>query len=170
MRFRNPLIRHIDTDTPPTGGDSQGETPTPPEQVDWEAKYRDAIQHSREWEKRAKANSSAAEELERLKTAQLTDLEKAQARADKAEKALADLKHTSDVNAWKANAAKEAGIPTELLRGDTEADITAHATALKTFLAEANRPKAATVSNASSTPKDATNPNRALLSALFGNK
>ncbi|WP_416975653.1 hypothetical protein [Streptomyces sp. 4F14] len=54
------------------------------EAADWEAKYREAVGHSREWEKRAKANSSAAEELEKLKAANLTDQEKAVAAAEKA--------------------------------------------------------------------------------------
>jgi hypothetical protein len=52
--------------------------------TDWEAKYREAIGHSREWEKRAKANSGATEELEKLKAANMTEQEKAVAAAEKA--------------------------------------------------------------------------------------
>ncbi|GAQ52069.1 hypothetical protein [Streptomyces acidiscabies] len=54
------------------------------EATDWEAKYREAVGHSREWEKRAKTNSGAAEELEKLKAASMTEQEKAVAQAEKA--------------------------------------------------------------------------------------
>ncbi|MFB7617820.1 hypothetical protein [Kitasatospora sp. NPDC056181] len=47
---------------PPTAGDGDG--------TDWKA-------HAREWEKRAKANAGAAEELEKLRKASLTEQEKA---------------------------------------------------------------------------------------------
>lgn len=59
------------------------------------AKVRDALEHAREWERRAKDNKSAADELARIKDAQRTDAEKAtaalqQAQAD-AESARAEL-------------------------------------------------------------------------------
>lgn len=47
------------------------------EEKDWKA-------HAREWEKRAKANAKAAEELEKLKAASMTEQEKAVAAAEKA--------------------------------------------------------------------------------------
>ncbi|MGW6455515.1 hypothetical protein ACWF94_06225 [Streptomyces sp. NPDC055078] len=52
--------------------------------TDWEAKYREAMGHSREWEKRAKTNSDAAGELEKLKADQMSEQEKAVAAAEKA--------------------------------------------------------------------------------------
>lgn len=77
---------------PPAGDGNQppppGEQPKPadppapaaePEGTDWEAKYRDALQHSRKWEQRAKDNTS---ELEKLRQAQMTDQEKAVAEAE----------------------------------------------------------------------------------------
>ncbi|MEU8537146.1 hypothetical protein [Streptomyces parvulus] len=62
-----------------SGGSGSGSGET-----DWEAKYREAMGHSREWEKRAKANSGAADELEKLKQQNLTEQEKAVAAAEKA--------------------------------------------------------------------------------------
>lgn len=59
--------------------------------TDWEAEYRAAIEHSREWERKAKANKGAAEELEKLKTSQMTDLERAQREAKEAKAKLAEL-------------------------------------------------------------------------------
>ncbi|MFJ3537049.1 hypothetical protein ACIPQA_16450 [Streptomyces sp. NPDC090109] len=58
--------------------------------TDWEAKYREAVGHSREWEKRAKANSGASEELEKLKAAAMTEQEKAVAAAEKAGRTAAE--------------------------------------------------------------------------------
>ncbi|MFD0078938.1 hypothetical protein ACFVIY_41995 [Streptomyces sp. NPDC127166] len=52
--------------------------------TDWEAKYREAVSHSRDWEKHAKENKNAATELEPLKAAAMTEQEKALAEAEKA--------------------------------------------------------------------------------------
>ncbi|OXN01223.1 hypothetical protein [Bifidobacterium vansinderenii] len=57
-------------------------------EVDWKAQYEETLAHSREWEKRAKANKSAADELERLKQSQMSDAEKAAAKTVKLQKKL----------------------------------------------------------------------------------
>lgn len=68
--------------TPPAA--SPAATPPAPAQgEDWEAKYREATEHSRKWEKRAKENSGALTELETLRAANLTEQEKAVAAAEK---------------------------------------------------------------------------------------
>lgn len=53
--------------------------------TDWQAKYEAMRAHSREWEKKAKENQGAADELEKLREAQATEQEKATNRAEKAE-------------------------------------------------------------------------------------
>ena len=58
-------------------------------ETDWKAKYESMREHMRDWEKKAKANQSAADELEQLKAAQMTEQEKAIARAEQAEAELA---------------------------------------------------------------------------------
>lgn len=77
-------------------------------QTDWKAE-------ARKWEQRAKKSEQAANELEILKAAQMTEQEKAEARAVKAESELAQLKaqqaHYSDAR----ELAKEYGVPFELL-------------------------------------------------------
>lgn len=85
------------------------------ETQDWQAKYEAMRQHSREWEKRAKENAAAADELEQLKQAQLTEQEKATARAEKAESELAALKAEQDRLAAARSVADETGVPVELL-------------------------------------------------------
>lgn len=96
---------------------------------DLEAKLEQVTKHSRTWEERAKANKSAADELEQLK-----------AEHDKT------LKETEELREWKktAEAAQErtatakkvserTGIPADLLVGDDEESMTAYATKLDQF-------------------------------------
>ena len=82
----------------------QGEAQEP----DWKAL-------ARKWEARAKKNDKAQAELEALKQAQMTEQEKAIARAEAAEKRVAEMEaekqHLADIK----DVAKETGVPEELL-------------------------------------------------------
>lgn len=84
-------------------------------EVDWQAKYEAMRQHAREWEKAAKANKGAADELEKLKAEQMTEQEKALARAEKAEKQLAQLQAEQQRAEDVADVAKSTGVPLALL-------------------------------------------------------
>ena len=96
-------------------------------------------------------------------------MDKLTQRAEIAEKALNDLKTAQQRLDWKNAAAKETGIPVDLIRGDSEEEINAHAEALKTYLSTVSKPTAPTVPNPSGTPKTKTgNPNSLLLKQLFG--
>lgn len=71
LNLQHPHIRYI---APPAEGGSDTADTTPPakpngngEETDWEAKYKEALGHSRDWEKKAKANKAAADELQQLK-------------------------------------------------------------------------------------------------------
>lgn len=83
--------------------------------TDWQAKYEAMRQHAREWEKAAKANKGAADELEKLKAEQMTEQEKALARAEKAEKQLAQLQAEQQRAEDVADVAKSTGVPLALL-------------------------------------------------------
>lgn len=82
---------------------------------DWQAKYEDMRAHSREWEKKAKANQNAADELEKLKAAQMSEQEKANARAEAAEAELAALKAEKAKVDAATKLASETGVPFEML-------------------------------------------------------
>ena len=81
--FLTPTPHHIRfVAAPPEGGESTGGTGQPPasagtenagDPIDWEAKYKEALGHSRDWEKKAKANKAAADELEKLKESQMSE-------------------------------------------------------------------------------------------------
>ena len=157
------------TTTEPSG---EGAAQTP----DWEAKYTEAVQHSRTWEARSKENYSRLQEvtaeLDKLKAAKPDEqIAAAKQRADEAEAQLASYKHDAEVTGWKAAAAKEAGVPADLLSGDTEDAIKASAKALSEWASK--RPAAPRFSNPAGVPptshtKAADPAAEAIRDALFG--
>ena len=135
--FRNHLsnrLRLIDALAPEGGGtpqpDGQGEGGEP---VDWEAKYREAIGHSREWEKKAKANRSAADELEKLKESQMSESEKTAKRISELEAENAAMRTAQQRNEWRSKVSAETGVPAALLHGDSLEDMQANAKAVLEF-------------------------------------
>ena len=143
--------RHIRTvDAPSAEGGSEqppdSETNESDEQVDWEAKYHEAAKRFHDLESQT--------------------VDKLTVRAETAEKALNDLKTAQQRLDWKNTAAKATGIPVDLIRGDSEEEINAHAEALKSYLSTVGKP---TAPNPSGTPKTKTdNPNSLLLRQLSG--
>lgn len=83
----------------------QGE---PKAKTDWKAE-------ARKWENLAKKGKAAEEELARLKEAQMTEQEKANARAEKAEQELAELKAESERLQLAREFSQEHGIPLEMM-------------------------------------------------------
>ena len=93
-----------------TGGGAQAQP-----EVDYKAKYEEMRAHMREWERKAKANAAAADELEKLKASQMSDVERIQKQYEE-EKARADrLQAASDRAAWVDEVSKETGVPSALL-------------------------------------------------------
>lgn len=84
-------------------------------ETDWQAKYEEMRGHMRDWEKKARANQSAADELEKLKAAQMTEQEKANARAEAAESELAQLKAEKAKRDAADELSSKTGIPVEML-------------------------------------------------------
>ena len=161
-----------DTTEPTTEPTQTNQTTEPTEPVNWEAKYRDAIAHSREWEKRAKDNKAAADELAALKEAQLSETEKLTRRAEKAEKALADMKAREQASAWRTTAAAKYNVPADMLTATSEDDIDAQAKALADWKAELTKPTAPQVAKPDGTPSNDPDDDvmRQIKNALFGKK
>ncbi|KAA8828310.1 heavy metal transporter [Bifidobacterium tissieri] len=88
-------------------------------QTDWEAKYREAVSHSRKWEQRAKDNSAAAAELEKLKESSLSEAEKTAKRLKELETENTAMKAERQHAEWAAQVSKDTGVPVELLHGDS---------------------------------------------------
>lgn len=85
------------------------------QQIDWEAKYRQMARHSREWEKKAKANEDAANELEKLKQSQMTAEQKAEQRANKLEEELKGYRLDAERRKWAKEHSEAYGVPVEVL-------------------------------------------------------
>ena len=104
-------------------------------ETDWRAM-------SRKWEQRAKDANAKLKELEpiaakavELEEASKSELQKAQERAEAAERALAD----ATVTAARAEVAAAKGVPVALLSGDTRDALEASADALLAFRDETAR-------------------------------
>lgn len=92
-------------------------------------------QFARKWEDRAKSNEQAAEELQALKDAQKSELQKLTERAERAEAALQEASHkvmVADVAAKFNLSAEDAAL---FLTGKDEETVTAQAKALSARLA-----------------------------------
>ncbi|MBT1166726.1 helicase [Bifidobacterium simiarum] len=111
-----------------------------PQSTDWEAKYREAVSHSREWEKRAKDNKAAADELQQLKESRMSEAQKAEARTARLQKELDRLRAEKQANAWRTQVAEETGLPAGLIVGDSLEAMQAFAKTVKEYV-ESRLPK-----------------------------
>lgn len=106
-------------------------TPQEPQgtEVDWEAKFNEAVKQSRKWEERAKANREKADKWDAYEQEGMSEVEKATSRAEKAEAQLKALKAEAKRQEDAAAVAKETGVPlTLLLHCADRADMEAFAT------------------------------------------
>lgn len=89
------------------------------------------------------------------------------ARAENAEKELADLKNANQIRDWKEEVADETGVPVKLLRGSTKEEIKAHAE----DIAASFKPDAAPVveSDGKQPGSPKNDPYADLANSLFGN-
>ncbi|MBT1173575.1 helicase [Bifidobacterium sp. MA2] len=138
--FRHQWPRHIRLIDAPAGAGGSDVT-TPPagenaadEPIDYEAKYNEALKHSREWEKRAKANKQAADELEKLKEASMSEQEKAAKHVKELEDKVAKYEAAAQQSQWKAQVSAETGVPADVLEGDSLEAIQAHAKRINALL------------------------------------
>lgn len=102
-------------------------------------KVKEALENSRKWEQRAKENKSAAEKLAALEESQKTEAQKLADRAAAAEKERDEAR--LEALRVKVGAAKK--LPADvvdLLKGDTEEELSAHADRLAEHFKQSVRP------------------------------
>ncbi len=173
-RYRN-RIRLVDSG-PTAGGSDSGDPVTgntdndesgDGENVDWKAKFEAERAHSRKWEQRAKDNSTAANELEKFKEAQLSESERTTKKIKDLEAKNAAYKAEKQQNEWKAQVSKQTGVPAELLHGDSLEAMSANAKAIDQYA----HPKPKGMPNQGKTPdgKAAGTDERAWADNLFSN-
>lgn len=95
--------------------DAGAEGGKPTEPVDWEAKYNAMREHSRGWEKKAKENAAAAEELEQLKASQMSEDEKRAKEIGDLRAENDRLKMAEQRRGWVASVSKETDVPVDVL-------------------------------------------------------
>ena len=88
---------------------------TTTQEPDWKAKYEKMREHSREWEKKAKANQSAADELEKQRADSQTEQQRAMERAEKAEAELKKLRDEAERARVVAEVSSSQGVPADLV-------------------------------------------------------
>mgnify|MGYP004642272129 FL=1 len=95
-----------------------------PAPTDWEAKYNELKKHSREWERKAKANKDAADELAALKESQMSETDRLKQQLTEMTAKADGLQAERDRAAWVADAARATGVPTDVLNlvGATDGD------------------------------------------------
>lgn len=152
-----------------------------PDPTDWQAKFNEAVKHSRTWEERSKANLAQVQaltaEVEQLKTAAAQqpseELAAANKRADEAEATIASMKHDAEVAQLRNEAAQKYGIPASLLNGETADDFKQAAEALTAWAR--SMPRIPALSHSIAEPQGTNRPKadpstEAIRAALFGNK
>ncbi|KFF31264.1 hypothetical protein [Bifidobacterium bombi] len=156
----------------PTPNETEKDSNEGSKTIDWQAKYDEAMKHSRYWEKRAKDNKAAAEELEQLKASQMTDAQKAQAHIKELEGKLTAYETEKQQTQWRAQIAKETNVPADLISGASLEEMQDFAKRLDGYLHP--KPKGAAVHNQSGTPNHGIDPERAeklnYINQMFGTK
>lgn len=145
---------------------SDQETPETPAQVDWEAKYNEIKAEARKWEDRSKSN------YEELQKAQ-ADIASFESRVAELETSNSELTGTlegyekeKERAALLAKVSDEFGISADVLRGDTEEELKAHAETLKSVF----KPSAPVVETQANSPGGSpVDPEREFVKGLFGN-
>lgn len=112
---------HVETETVET------------EATDWKAE-------ARKWEKRAKANSEAAEKLAAIEEAGKTELQRMTERAEKAESALKAYEAERERAAQVEQVAKDTGVPVDVLGGYGGDDVASYAESIKGYFAKTTAP------------------------------
>lgn len=157
-------IRLIDAPADTGGSDTPSQTcEGDAEPIDYEAKYNEALKHSREWEKRAKANKAAADELEKLKEASMSEQEKNAKHVKDLEDKVARYEAAAQQSQWKAQVSAETGVPADVLEGDSLEAIQAHAKKINALLHP--KPKAPAVHGVDRQPSG-KGPNESMLGYL----
>ena len=97
-----------DTENPAFETEQTTEESPHGEDIDWKAQ-------SRKWEKLAKQNKDAADELAALKASQMTEQEKLQERVEKAEALVRQYEEAEQHRTDAADVSKKTGVPVSLL-------------------------------------------------------
>lgn len=131
-------------------GEAQAEAVEERPTTDWKAE-------ARKWESRAKENKSAVDELEKLKTER-----------DELSSRVSAFEAREERASWAREVAEEAGLPADVLRGETRDEMAAHAQEIKSLLSSSSRGPVVPAQGKTGRV-NVTDPNREAVRSLFGN-
>ena len=146
------------TETVEPAAEPNGDQQATVEEVDYKAKYEATLAHSREWERKAKANKDAAEKLQQLEDAQKSESQKMADKLAALERENAEFKQRDQLAQWTAEVAKDAPELAHLLRGSTREELEDHFNQLRS-LTKKPTPKAVPSGDA---PADRVKPSSAV--------
>lgn len=137
-------------------------TEAPAQETDWKTEARKWEARAKDNLARASENEAAAKRLAELEDSQKSEIEKAIARAEQAERAL----QASELRALRSEVAAAKQIPVDLLTGTTKDELEASADALIAFRGEQAKPVAPYVAREGNNPKPAADERREFLNRL----
>lgn len=120
MAENSPQNVGTDNQVQNTTGEGNVKPAEPTNTTDWKAE-------ARKWEARAKENKEKADKFDEFQESQKSELERAQERAQQAEKQVEAYKHAEDLRNWANEVSSETHVPASVLRGDTREEMEAHA-------------------------------------------
>lgn len=125
--WHRPFLRYLEGDQGGNGGENKPETggDSDLDKARAEAEKWKAL--SRKNEEQAKANAEKAKKFDELEEANKSEQEKLLARAEAAEKRIAEREAKDAAAATAAEVAKAKGVPASALRGSTREELEAHA-------------------------------------------
>lgn len=129
--------------------------------TDWKAE-------ARKWESRAKKSKAAQDELEKLKQAQMTEQQKAQAKIAKLQKELDARDAAAQQATWRSQVAKDSKLPLDLvnvLHGSTLEELQAAAKVANEFVHPA--PQLPVAPHGDKQPESQSNDMSAFVGQLF---
>lgn len=115
----------------------------------------------------------AAEELEELKQRDMTEAQKATARAEAAERKVAEYEAAENRRAWVEKASKATGVPSDVLaaiEADSEESLMERAESMKGYFAQPSAPVVGSDGIAANPPKTEESANEWLRSTLPGHR
>lgn len=111
---------------------------------DYKALFEREREHSRKWERNAKANKAAADELEQLKAANMTEAEKLQRELEEYKAKAEAYEREKSRAEWAKDAAAKTGVPADLLSliaADTAEELMERAESLKETYGAKDEPR-----------------------------
>ena len=99
----------------------------------FDKRYSEMMSKLKEFEEKA-------QKYDEMEEANKSELQKAQERAEKLQTELSELKHAEEVRIIRDKVAKETGVPSSLLTGNTEEECTEQAAGILSFKTSSNYP------------------------------